>query len=133
MNFILLKSLFIVMPLAVIGLPAQSPAAGTAEASDGTVVVQQFAYLQYCRAKDYQPREWCQFRSPPFLECQNLSGMWDNSITSYRVYGRCCAFYRNHDCNDKLFDAQDRSHGQLGPAHNDQISSYKCNGDCSGL
>ncbi|CCX16433.1 Protein of unknown function [Pyronema omphalodes CBS 100304] len=101
MNFILLKSLFIVMPLAVIGLPAQSPAAGTAEASDGTVVVQQFAYLQYCRAKDYQPREWCQFRSPPFLECQNLSGMWDNS--------------------------------QLGPAHNDQISSYKCNGDCSGL
>jgi len=65
--------------------------------------------------------------------CSNLGKGLDDKITGYKIFGRCCAFYRHPGCNkeDFLF-ARASQHSRLPPYDNDIICSFKCKLDCMG-
>jgi len=80
------------------------------------------AHVRYCEHKDFGG--YCNGLTGP--NCWNLDFM-TNKITSYAVTGGTCWFFDGANCaGDALFAATNREHGQLGSAHNDRISSIRC-------
>ncbi|CCX33528.1 Similar to hypothetical protein [Podospora anserina S mat+]; acc. no. XP_001903708 [Pyronema omphalodes CBS 100304] len=91
-------------------------------------------YAFYCENPNFDGS--CQYgvmTRESLLQCFPVSENLNDKISSYRVGQGCCGFYRNGGCDDRLFTADRRSDAKLGPEHDNQISSYKCNFTCDGL
>ncbi|CCX31585.1 Similar to hypothetical protein [Podospora anserina S mat+]; acc. no. XP_001903708 [Pyronema omphalodes CBS 100304] len=71
-------------------------------------------------------REWV---DPPY-QCVHLDGVWNDAVSAYAVRNGCCAFYRHHQCRDRLFTARNRSDLWLRTGHALEISAFICHRDC---
>ncbi|KAI5816097.1 hypothetical protein BZA77DRAFT_293741 [Pyronema omphalodes] len=64
------------------------------------------------------------FYAPPY-QCIHLNGYWNDNIHAYKVENGCCAFYRHHNCKERLFTARNRHDSWLKAGHRGEISSFR--------
>lgn len=89
--------------------------------------------ITICKDPDFKACKSIPVIERVFGYCFNLKVDWKETISSYKLDGACCAFYKGAKCNGFIWVAENKEESKLQKGYDNAVSSFMCGRDCEGL